>query len=145
MTATFAPGEPLDSEALNKIWAELEKLKTSDAGLSAKITSEVSLNSSTITNVIAKKMVASSVKKTLKLTGGTSGKALDIQISYPNPLTGKCAAFIYSLQMDTGEKVDLSSALIKFNSDSATVSVQKVTSGTDTYTITVHYLAIAAN
>lgn len=145
MSSTFDIGAPLDSEALNKIWAELEKLKTSDVSLSAKITSEVSLNSSTITNVIAKKMVASSVTKTLKLVGGTSGKALDIPINYPNPLTGKCAAFIYSLQMDTKEKVDLSSALINFNSDSATVSVQKVTSGTDTYTITVHYLAIAAN
>ena len=143
MAATFAPGEPLDSEALNNIWTEINDLKNKDVSLHAKIGSDIALASSTITNTVAKKMVAGrSAIHAIKLTYGT---ARDIEVSYSAPLTGTCAAFLYSLQMDTKEKVDLSSVLVKFDSDSATVSVQKVTPGTDTYSIYVHYLAIAAN
>ena len=141
--ATFDAGAPLDNNSFNLILQEIEKLRLGDISLSAKIGTDIALASSTITNAVAKKMVAGkTVIHAIKLTYGT---ARDIEVPYSAPLTGTCAAFLYSLQMDTKEKVDLSSVLVKFSKDSAVVSVQKVTPGTDTYSIYVHYLAIAAN
>lgn len=143
MGSPFDAGAPLDNSSFNVILDEIADLRRGDISLTAKIGSDIALASATITNAVAKKMVAGkSIIHTIKLTYGT---ARDIEVPYSAPLTGTCAAFLYSLQMDTKEKVDLSSALVKFSKDTAIVSVQKVTPGTDTYSIYVHYLAIAAN
>lgn len=144
MTATFDAGAPLDNAKLNEIITKLSVLEAGQTGLSASIQGVKSSVDSSATSAVAKKLLAGqTTPKSVTLKYGVEAT---FPITYLGTLTGNCAAFIYSLQIkatkDAG--VDVSSAIISAGTKSASISLQKTTSGTDTYTISVHYLAIAA-
>jgi hypothetical protein len=144
MGATFDAGAPLDNAKLNEIIAQLEILKTGQTGLSASIQGVKSSVDSSATSAVAKKLLAGQTTPrpfTLK-----NGVETTIPVPYVGTLTGACAAFIYSLAITPSKNagVDVSSAIISAGAKEAKISVQKTTAGTDTYIITVHYLAIAA-
>jgi len=142
--ATFDAGAPLDNANLNEIITKLEILTAGQTGLSAKIQGVQSSVDSSSTTAVAKKLLAGQTvpkKVTLKY-----GVETTLPITYVGTLTGTCAAFIYSLQIAVSKDagVDVSSAIMKADAKGASISLQKTTAGTDTYTISVHYLAIAA-
>jgi hypothetical protein len=141
--ATFDAGSPLDNASLNEILSQIEDLKKGDLSLSASIGKVEGSVSSSATSAVAKKLLAGRTPpKPYKLTAGTEKQ---IKFSYSGTLTGTCAALIYSLGIDSKDSgVDVSSALISFTSDSAVISLQKTTAGTDTYMVSIHYLAVAA-
>lgn len=144
MTATFDAGAPLDNAKLNEIIAELSILKAGQTVMTASIGEVKSSVDSSATSAVAKKLLAGqTTPKSFTLKYGVE---TTLTIPYIGTLTGNCAAFIYSLQIkatkDAG--VDVSSAIISAGTKQASISLQKTTSGTDTYTISVHYLAIAA-
>jgi hypothetical protein len=145
MTATFDAGAPLDNTKLNELLTKLSVLEAGQTSINASITGVRSSIDTSASSAVAKKLVAgqtAAAQYTLK--AGTE-KEIDIQYTGAG-LTGPCAAFLYSLQISgsPGNVVDVTSAIKSATEKSATIRVQKVTSGTSTYTIKVHYLAIAA-
>ena len=145
MTATFDAGAPLDNAKLNEIITELSILKAGQTGLSASIQGVKSSVDSSATSAVAKKLLAGSTPPTP--VSIKYGVEKDFLVTYAGTLTGNCAAFIYSLQINPSKDagVDLTSALKSAPSPKqATIVLQKSTPGTDTYMISVHYLAIAA-
>lgn len=145
MTATFDAGAPLDNTKLNELLNKLSVLEAGQTSINASITGVRSSLDTSASTAVAKKLVAGQTPAapyTLKY-----GTEKDIEIMYTGAgLTGPCAAFLYSLRItgSPGNIVDITSAIATATEKSARIKVQKVTPGTSTYTISVHYLAIAA-